>query len=460
MENNPDNELRDKLRGIHFPYDPKAWEQMEAMLEKERRPKGLFWWWFGSTAACLFFAASVVSYYHFAGKPGQGLNLAQHSNLNQPTSLNNIAAVSNENQHSNTAVATGNKRMNNKNLPLTVVVGSNMIKGSSQTGTRKKSEVRHRAEKLLKSSVANSNNQSANAGIPKVIEKSEIAHSISAANSTSFLEQISLTSMLPDELFGIKEENPGPVGINDDESLDIRKLKKKIFHYSLGASVNVTGTTLGKQTGGPFFYAKPSFMSGITHEFMFLNRFAVTNSILYSQTSFEVFQPKTSYPIAPANYTARISEIAIPIGVKAYIVSRAKFRFYATAGVINHVQLSETFNYTLITPPVINSSNNAKYGSYNPFPVQTRFNQVGHPVEVSTTFNSFQAPSPTAAEFAINQAHRYYASVYSTIGAEMIAQKHIVFFTEPIFFMSLNKIGIQDKYKYNLGLNSGIRYQF
>ena len=43
MESNSDKEMRDKLRGVELPFDPKAWEQMDAMLEKDRKPKIFFW---------------------------------------------------------------------------------------------------------------------------------------------------------------------------------------------------------------------------------------------------------------------------------------------------------------------------------------------------------------------------------------------------------------------------------
>ena len=37
MESNSDKQLREKLSGTEFPFDPKAWGQMEAMLDEKRR---------------------------------------------------------------------------------------------------------------------------------------------------------------------------------------------------------------------------------------------------------------------------------------------------------------------------------------------------------------------------------------------------------------------------------------
>ena len=80
MESNGDKEMRDKLRGVELPFDPKAWEQMDAMLEKDRKPKIFFWWWTGGIAACLFMAAGIFGYYQFANHTAAGSNMAAVTN--------------------------------------------------------------------------------------------------------------------------------------------------------------------------------------------------------------------------------------------------------------------------------------------------------------------------------------------------------------------------------------------
>ncbi len=84
-------------------------------------------------------------------------------------------------------------------------------------------------------------------------------------------------------------------------------------------------------------------MVGFTHDFMFFKRFAITSSILFSQTSFKVYNPNTADYLN--SYSSNITELAIPIGIKGYIVSKPKFRFYMGTGFINHIKLKETFTY-------------------------------------------------------------------------------------------------------------------
>ncbi|MES2620072.1 MAG: hypothetical protein V4615_04400 [Bacteroidota bacterium] len=61
MENNSDKQLRDKLKGIEPPFDPKAWENMEVMLDKKKKRRGFFWLWAGGIAASLLLVG-VIGY--------------------------------------------------------------------------------------------------------------------------------------------------------------------------------------------------------------------------------------------------------------------------------------------------------------------------------------------------------------------------------------------------------------
>ncbi len=83
MENNSDKEIRDKLQNVEFPFDPKAWGQMESMLEEKRKPKGFFWWWFSGVAACLLLAGGIYGYHQFT-------NSSQNS---KSTSAENISTT-------------------------------------------------------------------------------------------------------------------------------------------------------------------------------------------------------------------------------------------------------------------------------------------------------------------------------------------------------------------------------
>jgi hypothetical protein len=155
---------------------------------------------------------------------------------------------------------------------------------------------------------------------------------------------------------------------------------------------------------------------------MFGKRFAITNSFLYSQTSYQVFY--TSNP-----YTAKTKEFDIPVGLKAYPVSKSKFRFYVEAGYINHFTLGQSVTY----PPAY-------------------YRLALRPDHSNPLGPSYAGPSVTIRD--------YYASVYASAGIECIVKKRWAIFAAPLFYMSLGKIAVLESYKYNMGLSAGWRYQF
>lgn len=286
---------------------------------------------------------------------------------------------------------------------------------------------------------------------------------LNAAGGFKTEEQV-VIDKLSVALLNIPAESTTTVEKKGTEDL-LPKAKKKIFTYSLGAAVSVTGTTLGKQTAGVdgasstgLFYNKPSYMAGFTHDFLFVNRIAITNSILYSQTSFKVASPKTvSYSKAPTSYTSTIKELAIPIGIKVYPVAKPGFKFYVNTGIINHIKLKETFNYTMSPDTPVTSANMGGQSDYLNLPGQTEFG-----VSNTKTIDGISGipVETTTKDFSMNNAKRYYTSFYAAAGFEFIVKNQWLFFAEPTFNMTLQKIGVQDKRKFNLGAIGGLRYQF
>lgn len=244
--------------------------------------------------------------------------------------------------------------------------------------------------------------------------------------------------------------------IDKQEENVLPKARKQVFNYSLGVAAHVSGATVGTEGGsaGIMFYKSPTWMVGFTHDFTFINRIAITNGVLYGQTAFEVKQPKAvNYPVAPIKYNSHISEIAIPIGIKVYPVVKQNFRFYISTGIINHIKLKETFNYTVQDTPVYNSIANDPMGMY------PGANDFTGDVKTVGSLASTNLSVSTTNDFAVS-AKRYYASYYAGAGFEYMARNHFTLFAEPVFYMGLSKIGVQDKRKYNLGVTGGFRYRF
>ncbi len=504
MESNSDKQLREKLNGNEFPFDPRAWEKMEAMLDEKKKRRGFFWWWTGGIAAALLLvlfgyelrelrsgAIAVLS----SSTPKTETNTAYPDNKQGPTNSETLGSEKTEEKNANELFADrSNSQAGASGTMKTLTEENSKSKMTAQNSERAKSHSptslgRHHAKSRLKHSGVATNaplkknlNQIA---IPQLNGqdhqqnyvaaeenplKKEIEMMHAAAEKSSSNENINLSRREASLLESVSEN--AEAGFDKKENTDLLTKKKKIsFHYSLGVLANVTWTTLGSQmfSDNPRrrpapFYNKPSYMVGFTYDFLFLNRIAITNSILFSQTSFKVYAPKTvSFTKAPSDYTSNITELAIPIGIKVYPVVKNNFRFYINVGIINHIKLKETFTYTMpadTVVPNLTTANMFDPNSTGTIPTQTDFTGNGYPYQKLNTSGVATTEQVNTSDFSINNAKRYYASFYASAGFEFVLKKHFVLYTEPLFYMSLQKIGVQEKRKYNLGLSGGFRYQF
>lgn len=449
MGNNSEKIMRDKLRGIEFPFENEAWEKMEALLDKKKKRRVLFWWWFsGGMAACVLLMGILFGIMN--GKQQQEAAAGGKGKQVAVVKGNNEEKQQQKNNRSNQRTQKDKKT---EQFPLEGLGGSeaseknsatkNFDKGSTFAEVEKKGSRNHKNKQLVVKHKAETKKIAA-------AEVAAVSQTATRNPETRIENELAYADFLSS-----KNKNDAEVALNkSEEETTLPKQKKKIFHYSAGVTGHVTGTTLGKKDGGTVFCNKPSYMVGLTHDFLFVNRVAITNSILFSQTSFKVNHPVApTFTKVPTSYTSHITELAIPIGIKVYPVVKNNFRFFINTGIINHIKLKETFDYTV---PADTSALSLTSDITN-FPPQTDFTQENKEYDALT---QQVISSYSTKDFSINNAKRYYVSFYASAGFEYIAKKHFVLFGEPMFYMSLQKIGAQDKRKYNLGVAAGFRYQF
>lgn len=482
MENNSDKQLRDKLSSTEFPFDPQAWEQMEAMLDGKKKRRGFLWWWTGGIAAALLFGVigyelrGIVGSKQLAGSKAGSSEIrnqkseenttvivgsgSKKSNVNKQESISDGKKPEIRNQKSEKQFLTKNQSAKSDESAVKRILRSSK---SQQTSRHKNSFKKKIRETTLAQLANGKSNRNANQVVAQENPfKKEVEMLNAASAKVSSEETIGLSRQEASLLESVSENATTSFDKKEEDVLP--KKKKKICNYSIGVLANVTGTTTGRKdnnpnvpiNNGPYYFSKsPSYMLGFTHDFLFVNRVAITNSILFSQTSFKVYNPKiVSFSTAPTNYTSQITELVIPIGIKVYPVAKNNFRFYINTGIINHIKLRETFNYTMPADTAFNAT--ANLFDQAVFPAQTNF---GTNIKTQDALGVANAETSTK-DFSINSAKRYYASFYASAGFEFIAKKHFILFTEPMFYMSLQKIGVQDKSKYNIGLAGGFRYQF
>lgn len=502
MESNSDKQLREKLQGFEVPFDPEAWAQMEDMLDKKKKRRGFFWWWFGGIAAGVLLVG--VLGYRF-GKQEMRNELAARShatatkqatttNNGQGNPLNEEAASNAGNEtttgtnnttegttsetvsSANKSIGSGNGLMADKRTATTTKGSKHKTNSRNGSGTGKgKADISKRDKQNAQQLSQDEKKQLAAQPSSNVGSASPTT---STSGSANVAQQAQLTEVEALNLMWADKLNRDEDKLNDEKK-EVAALprKKRIFRYSIGVMGGLYATTPGwkyynneptltkavsvEKAAKPSFYGKPSWMVGLTHDFTFVDRFAFTNGLLYSQTTFKLYSPYAqAFSFAPDDYTCSISELAIPTGIKIYPVATKTFRFYVSAGFIHHIKLKENFTYTY-TPP----HNNAVTGgvadtNYNFFPTNTDFTGSGYEVVQADALSNLTTVRANTTDFSINRAKRYYTSFYAGFGVEGIIKKHWILFAEPTYSMSIQRIGYQERRKYNFGGNAGFRYQF
>ena len=155
MKNSADKQLREKLTGTEFPFDPQAWEQMEAMLDKKKKRGIFFWWWTGGIAAVLLLGVAMLTIDH---RPLTIENTSAYSRSEMKQVGSGSRQVEAER---NTIAAVGSGSRHGKAEGNTAVVGSGSMQEKSEgtviaeaTGNSKSEKIKSRKEKAQSRAVA------------------------------------------------------------------------------------------------------------------------------------------------------------------------------------------------------------------------------------------------------------------------------------------------------------------
>jgi hypothetical protein len=507
MESNADKQLREKLKGMEYPFDPQAWEHMEAMLDEKKKRRGFFWWWFGGIAAALLITAGTVGYGLWLMGEDDRIARAEYaqqqevSETDKKVSDEQLATSSNEEQttESKEQVANGKEQNGNNSK------GQVANESEEETANGKEQKRNSKQQTVIsKTKAVNSDRQLAGSEQPTTNSKPSaiITHHSSSAtkkdkkkaqllsreetntsgnvasnSSTSSAATGVTTPQQQEEAFSLNTMYALLLGKEEefqatkDEDNTLPKRKKPVFRYSLGVVGALSATTPGwknynhqyelPQAGKPSFYSTPSYMVGITNDFLFANRFAFTAGFMYAQTSFKVYAPYAQgYSQVPYNYTSHIKGLAIPMGIKVYPVVTGAFKLYVSAGFIHHIKLQETFSYTMpdtVSNAIVNIPPSSKDVF---FPTQTSFGSEGYEAIQADQMGNLSTVTVNTKPFSVNEAKRYYTSFYAGLGVEGIIRNHWILFAEPTYYMTLQRIGYQERRMFDFGGSAGFRYQF
>jgi hypothetical protein len=442
MENNSDKIIREKLAGLQPHFEPQAWQQMEAMLNKNEKPKGFLFWWLGGIAFLL--ATGIVMYSALTVSNEQlsmnnektTINNKQLTVNNEPSSIESTVRSQQSAEINSETINQKQQTINNKQLPIekssdnreqtsennsptkndkpktinneqssTEKTTDNKPKTTNQKpktkneqltasgNTGKETTSRKSSSAMNKSAeVTAMNNTTAVAETPHTVQHNSsadappatIAENNIAVNENASVATPDATTPLQETTAAAETAVAEAVVVEDSISTKEEKQPEETAEKLMKPagkfhySLGVASTVTATVTKGTLA-PDPSYSIGFVNEFLFVNRVALSTGFNYSKTSYKMSDPNIEHSnTMPLELEANITELTIPLGVKVYPVSNNKFRYYVNTGIINHIKLQENFVYMLPAPDT----------STNPNLPQTTNDPVFNYVPQTTNFGS------------------------------------------------------------------------
>lgn len=369
MENNADKHLREKLQGVEMPFDPAAWEQMEAMLDKKKKRRGFFWWWTGGIAAALLLTggsymllqqgntqqapetlqqtaahttntptATGAQFTETAPGNVQGQGIAPMQNSTGANATTNAAGepatseTTTQNNNSLQAIALNKKTFNN----TTTVKNSGSQHKHTSDGKRQSTTKHNIVEEESNTNQAvvsqNSLNevsalqQQTNSGVwpgqntgnngatTTVTEQPNTTTTVTA-NEQSPLAETNTPLTLDSTAEATAPDSLLPS--DENKKADKKASHKASFSYQLGVRTDLMATMAPLVMNAYSGYdtlsradkkgpAKFTVSAGIFNEFNFINRISVYMGVMYTRSTFQVNHPRVDESMAYSDSTYRV----------------------------------------------------------------------------------------------------------------------------------------------------------
>lgn len=466
MANNTDKEMRDKLKSFEAPMDPAAWQQMEAMLDKKKKRRPLLWWWMGgSVAAVLLLGAwlylttyTMPHEKQVAKNDKQIIEQTIAISTTEPEQPNKQTRIAQETQKEKQAAVQQKIQLNPANHNRAVKRYKPNRKQQRNNAvlaavtSEESATFTHNAEPFSAYIVSDK------AALQSRLEETALLQQVRAQGTSPTIEEEATVPSLVTLTDSLHKETEATAPISKAE-------KVPVFNYQVGVAAHLTATSVGAQNingKNNVVYNKPSFAVGITQEFLFLQRFAITTGLMYAQTSYRIERPATDSAFAGTNaynnYTTQLQELNIPVGIKVYAYNTKALRAFVHTGIINHIKLNEKFvsNITsepnaIVNVPPVTLFDNTTVTNSNPFGA----------IESSMVSDLQKSVVNGEADyFGIRGQRRYYTSFYVSCGVEVVLRKRLHLVAEPMYQLLLHSIGRQPNLKHNFGISAGVKYTF
>jgi hypothetical protein len=447
-----DKLLREKLGGYNAPFDENAWAQMDAMLDNRKKRRGFFWLWFsGASVAAVMSAVSLML---LSPKQNSFTEIASKSvEVSENSSSKNAALSSIENAENNTQLENENSFVNTPKPSSGSATADRVAETPSvakspdgglktKTSNNKKSTnsaAKNQYKNLLAKDKTFAKQNASNAFNRAKVVAENTASNNAVREDILFASINSLPAFLlsnevsANEIYGNEKVEEGSAKL---------PLKKKLFHYELGAVAGASASfTQGK------FHNQANWFAGMQQAFRIGKYVAITNGINYSKTSFALHDVKNSDSLfSPMAYSSNIHSVAIPIGINVYPVSSKRVSWFIGAGVVNHIKVKEDLNFEV------------------PADVAKQMDNLTNSPTTTGNFTEqfWNEKSKTAAsnnDYSLG-SKRYFANFYSTTGVEIKLLPSLLLNVGATYQLSISKTGNQNARPMFFGGEAGLRYRF
>lgn len=459
MNNNYNKILKEKLSNESFAFDPNAWDKMEQMLDDKPKRRPIFWWWLAGVSAVALLGFGAFTYVNFNNNETIAQNNFSKNitAINQlSSSINNIKIVSdNEKISDSSALSDKSKTLSGENaqIPQSKKVSNSSSNNNSNNTLLINSINSTNSNNLVANSTSTNKNKSSN----KIVASNNSLNTLIIKNN---VEKTTVLAILKAE--ELENELFKNLYLDKQYTEDYFEAKKekdtsKNVAFELGITNFLGATGVGKQTDleGENYNAlqnELSYSVGLTADILLKNKWAISTGLMFGKTNFKIFQPvNNSFLLNSYQSTSQL--LQIPLGLKYYAFSKNNFRLYGNVGIINNIQIREKilFDYAYNTRP--SASIELSLNGSNSIGDQFDNNSNNDP-------RNNKLDNEVAEFFSVNKEKKYYAQIYSGIGAEYTLKNKFAFFVEPRFHSDLSKIGLQEKRAFQLGVSSGMKFKF
>lgn len=365
MPNELDKILNEKLKDYQASYSPADWQAMEAMLPRDARKFflavvslfGLLFLFTGTLMLNNLFHSSGAGKSSSMAEPLKGGALeadygglkyvpplkAESRSLRQPVSGQTIV---NNNAGSKALNGLSASRLNDSRSaqPGVVMLGKNNTQRQASeeekvSGKKNEEAARHRAfsPRTRGRKQKDSANKSHNPVSGETIMPDQSAEMLARQNTQLIQADVNDYARI--------------LSLERIESVNTKK--RRVFQFTLGAGAGPLISFIG--TGS---LTKPGYTAGLMQEFMFLKRIGLVLTEAYTLRKYDGgnYPCPAGYINCPSSYTSQIQSVDCGIDLKANLIHRAKWSWYAKAGITHVLKVKEIFKFTYtdidtIAPP-------------------------------------------------------------------------------------------------------------